>query len=211
MALLSSGGGKATPGGIGFDDHDGAALVRAIFIDSRNPDMRLTCLFNPNELPISKEAEWGELNPIGWSSTTQQYAFTKSAAFGLNLVFSRVAMLERGLRHTALQKAISFFNYFLHSAYPGRAPSFMLMSWPKTLNIICRVGSVTTTYKRWSQRGLIMEYGIGLSLVEVRQSWLSSGDVAAADGWPAVDGSLMSSGVESLLTGRSIKLSGGNR
>lgn len=193
----------------GFEDHMGRCLSRVYFMDSRNHRQRLECLFNPDDLNIDKEAEWGELNPIGWSSTTQQYAFTRSPRFPVNLVFSRVAMLQLGQVYKNFREAEYFFNSFLHGSFAGRAPRFLLLVWPRTVNIVCTVRRVGTGYKRWSQKGVLMEYGISLDLVEIRQSWLGSPDVSVGGAYLAPDGSVTSQGAYDALTGKPTNMSGG--
>jgi hypothetical protein len=162
---------------IGFHDWFGHSFVPAYFIDALDSSSKLTSLFNPESLDISKSAEYGELNAIGWSSSSLQYAFTKSPDFSISLEFSLIAMHERGLVYPSFEHAINYFNSFLHGSRPGKAPHQLMFVWPQTVSIVCAVKQVRTAYKRWSQLGAVMAYGISLSLQEVRSTFLSSRDV----------------------------------
>lgn len=215
MALLNRKG--AGPGGsdhkpdsraVGFEDHPSRCIARCIFMDARDPSVKIEALFNPEEVRIPREAEWGDLHPIGWSSTTTQYAYTKSPDYSLTLIFSRVAMIELGVNYPAFHYARNFFNAFLHGDYPGRAPRFLMFVWPKTLMIVNAVKGVETAYRRWSQKGVLMEYAITLQLRELRQTWAGSLG-AHLEGWDTLpDHSVYNISVARALLGKPTKMSG---
>lgn len=155
------------------------AYAKAFFMDSIEPSRRLRCLFNPEQLILEKEAMYGELNPIGWSQTTQQYAYTKSMTYSVDLVFTRRAADELAKdeeNYRDINFATRFFNYFLHSADAGSAPHRLMFYCPNTIHSLNILKKWRVTYKRWFQNMDIAEYGISLDLVEDRQVWQSSQD-----------------------------------
>lgn len=211
MALLSSFGFKKIESTArGFDDRSTQATAKCVFVDSRDPKDRLVALFNPNELTISRQAEWGELNPIGWSSTTIQYSHTKSPEYSLSLEFSRIAMLERGVKYPDFKFARQFFQSFLYGAFPGRAPRFLTFVWPNTVMMTNAVKTVDVAYKRWSSRSELMAYGINLTLIEMRQTFLDRKGVFLESPDQLPDYSVTSVSQREASTGSSVKQGGSN-
>ena len=160
------------------------ALLKAYFIDAVDQTNKLTCLFNPEQIPLEKEAVYGELNPIGWSQTTVQYAYTKSMPYSLDLVFSRIAAndligVEDRYIFNDLNIAARFFNYFVHGTDPGIAPNRIIFCCPNTVLTINVLRKFRVTYKRWFQNMTLAEFGVTVDLLEDRQAFQSSSDAYA--------------------------------
>jgi hypothetical protein len=150
------------------------AYERVRFYDTGDPRRNMPALFNPNELPEDTEATIGELNPIGSSSTTLQYAHTKATSYSLTLQFSYRAMVERGSPMIAVAEAKNFFKSFLYATHHGKAPTIMQMVWPNFMSVNYVVKRVNVRYTRWDLELQLREYVVELSLIENRRTFLSS-------------------------------------
>jgi len=142
------------------------ALSRVVFIDSRYPSNTHTALFNPESVTISTEVNQGTLEPIGWSSSVQQYASTGARTMSIALKYSYLAFRERGLSFLPFDDASLFFQAFTYAYEKGGAPPHMIVIWPKTVYMACIVKSVEVTFSRWDVDMNVREYSIDLDLEE---------------------------------------------
>lgn len=178
----------------------------AVFMDTVDSDMKLSCLFNPEQIDIGKEAVYGELNPVGWSHTTQQYAFTESASYSIEIVFNKTAAFYKQGSSAArnFDYAIRFFNFFLHGQYPGIAPNRLIFNCPHTIITTNTLRRVEVSFKRWFQDMHLWEFGIMLDLVEDHAHAFYSSEAALSNGY--VNGRV-GGGFGNAKTGASIRKS----
>lgn len=154
-----------------------AAHHRVRFYDAADPNRSMAALFNPEELPEDTEVTIGELNPIGSSHTTLQYAHTKSPTYTLSLPYTQRGVSERASPIVNLKEALRFYRSFCFAPRKGFAPSILTMVWPDTLTVNMAVRRVGVRYTRWTADMELYSYSIDLDCIEKRRTFLSSGDV----------------------------------
>jgi len=161
------------------------AYFPAVFMDTVDSDRRLSCLFNPDQIDITKEAIYGELNPVGWSHTTQQYAHTVSASYSIEIVFNKSAAFYKQGKTAArnFDYAIKFFNFFLHGQVAGMSPNRLIFNCPHTIVTTNTLRRVEVSFKRWFQDMHLWEFGIMLDLVEDHAHAFYSSEAALSNGY----------------------------
>lgn len=154
------------------------SLRRVVWVDHDNPRRKFRSLFNPQELPLSTSAQYGELHAIGWSQPVQQYAHTDAMRYTINLPVSLHAYLDLGLEFTSVHEAQAFFRSFLYANKVGESPPILKMVWPKTAIVLNTVRKVDVKFERWDLDMNVVAYTISLDLVEIRRSFFQQAEVS---------------------------------
>jgi hypothetical protein len=190
----------------GFD-----ALRRVEWVSVIDPTRRLPSLFNPNQLPFSKSATIANLQPIGSSQPSVQYAHTGPLTYSVDLPFSLYAYQQRGIPFKSVHDAHRFFMSFLHGRVRGEAPAFLKMVWPKTAIIVNTVTKVDVNLTHWDMKLNCIRYVVKLALQEVRHSYTTMEDVHSGAALLAPDGTLQQQGdiLSATVTGKRLKVSHG--
>jgi hypothetical protein len=185
--LTPSGGHDHGP--VGSDVY--YARHKLLLVNAKDPQDRLEALFNPQQLAPSVTVVAGRLHPVGWSHPIKQYAYTNELSFTLALVFTRLAMLSPGEGFGARRHVLSsefghdggrgevaapvgWLMSFCYGLQKGTAPSPIYVIWPRTMNLLCTVDSVTPTYKRWAPDGTPVEVSVAVKFSELRKTFKSS-------------------------------------
>ena len=179
------------------------ADVRVVWANARDPNMSLKSLFNPQQLGIRTAAHIGEIGPIGWSSTTQQFSRTMSPDIPIELYFSEHAFFDFGLPFPSFEHSADFFRSFLYGPAPGIAPSHILLVWPGVATIIAVVKDVDVRFTRFDLKMHAMEYTVSMNLKEARQTFISAKKISGSHGpgMQTPDAELMSPGATRNLSG----------
>jgi len=143
----------------------GEAGLRAVYVD-----------LNPNEFTIKGEAEYSRLDVPGLSHQVVQWSNTKSIeyTFALDWYYQAVSEAHANSGRRDVDASMyAWLTSFLFPVGPGLAPPIMQIYWPHFLWIAGVVTNVETTIRRWSQEGVPMEWGVQVTLLEVRRRFIS--------------------------------------
>jgi len=169
-------------------------VTRGVLINSRDPGDRLDVLLNPTTLSISVEAEIGELNPIGASHTTQQYAHTKSMSTTLvYYLSSQAAHVYNNDLYLDIRNAIDWISRFTIPWDEYIAPPLLIVIWPRTLVKTFAVRSFRAHYIRWYADGTPRIARVTLNVVEKRYE-PRYGEKFNSYGWATRDDAQMGGG-----------------
>jgi hypothetical protein len=185
------------------------ALRRVEWVSALDPKRRLPSLFNPNQLPFSKSMTVANLQPIGSSQPSVQYAHTGPLTYAVELPFSLYAYQERDIPYKSVHDAHRFFMSFQHGRVRGEGPAFLKMIWPKTAVIVNVVLTANVTFQHWDMQLNCIRYAIRLSLQEVRHSFTTMEDVHSGAYLLAPDSTLQQQGDILSTTGKGLKVSHG--
>jgi hypothetical protein len=142
-------------------------------------------LLNPSSLPIDIDVEIGELNPIGWSHSVQQYSHTKSLETSIELYFSTGIQGRRGpitsqgdigrtVHDFDVADKVHWLSSFCYGQMPGEAPHPLLLVWPHVMNIALVMKKFHAEYFRFARNLRAMAAKVTLTCMELRFSYKSS-------------------------------------
>ena len=154
-----------------------SARKRVTLASLHNPTDRFVCVLNPNSLSYTVSIRSGELEPIGWSGDVDMYGGTKSVPFTLVIHLSQFlfdATFNEFSTITTVKDAIAWLTSFCYAEAPGLAPSPLLVEFPNTLVMSCKVLSITVDHKRWDADLNPREAIVTLNLKEMREQFKTS-------------------------------------
>lgn len=138
---------------------------------------QLEVQFNPAEFTRSIQAVYHEHEVLGQSFAPQEYLRTGNQEINLSL---RYAVDEQGDLEE-LDQAQRFIESFLYppraESFLSNAPSRMLVIWPNTLSLRCRVHSVTFKHDMFNREGYTCGLTIDLTLKEASVRRITKGRV----------------------------------
>jgi hypothetical protein len=160
---------------------------KLLLVNANDSSIRMEALFNPQQLVPAITVVAGRLHPVGWSHPIKQYAYTNEVSFTLQLVFTRMAMMYPGSGYGArkvkesnasirasVRDPVAWLTSFCYGPAKGKAPDPIYVIWPKTMNLLCTVDSVTPTFKRWATDGEPLEVSVSVKFSELRKEFKTS-------------------------------------
>ena len=170
---------------------------KVLFADARDVWNYVRTPLNPQELSIDLRAVYGELDPIGWSTSLQQYGHTGSPEFSIDLTYTMQTAERIGMSKQEFEKGYAFYLSFCYPRRRGEDPSELYMVVPNTFAVLCRVHGCRVTFRKWTVAMQLREYSVSLQLKLVGESFRDAANVRRI-GYSAVDRKLASNDVVQL-------------
>lgn len=156
--------------------------VKLTIIDIDDPGKRddgsidqITVQFNPQSFRRSIKAVYVEHAVLGGSFAPQEYVRTENQLINISLQYE--AQISGQLNE--LEKAERFIESFMYppqaNSFVTNAPDRILMVWPNTLSLRCRLHKVDFLHNRFNVAGNTVGMKIDMVLKEVSVSRITKG------------------------------------
>lgn len=136
---------------------------------------QITVQFNPQAFRRSIKAVYVEHAVLGGSFAPQEYVRTENQLINISLQYE--AQIAGQLNE--LEQAERFIESFMYppqaTSFVTNAPDRILMVWPKTLSLRCRLHKVTFLHNRFNVAGNTVGMKIDMVLKEVSVSRITKG------------------------------------
>ena len=136
---------------------------------------RITVQFNPQSFSRSIKAVYVEHEVLGGSFAPQEYVRTENQLINISLQYE--AQISGQLDQ--LEQAERFIESFMYppqaTSFVTNAPDRMLLVWPNTLSLRCRLHTVVFNHNRFNRLGNTVGMKIDMTLKEVSVSRITKG------------------------------------
>ena len=164
---------------------------KVLFANARDVWDYVRTPLNPEQIIIELGAMYGQLNPLGWSTSLQQYAYTHSPSFDVEMRYTMQQAERNGLSKEEFEKAYAFYLSFCFPQRRGTSPSEIYMVVPNTFRVLCKMHRCRVAFEKWTTSMQLREYVVSVSLVIFGETFRPAANVRRL-GYDAVDTKLAS-------------------